>query len=160
MKWIKVIVCGILATLAMDISMNALMYLFGLAPTNIHPAAAFLFNLGIESSTLSTTLHYSYGTLWALVFVYAFEDDLTVKRGLQLAMVLWLFMMLVYSPIIGWGFFGFGNAGLLKPSHPLYMNSTLSYLTVTFTVHVFYGLTLGIVSKTWIVKQRTDQKTD
>ncbi len=151
MKWIKVIISGLLATLAMDISMNGIMYLFSLAPTNIHPAAAFLYNLGIENQFLSPTLHYSYGTLWA--FVFAFENDISVKRGLQLAGILWLFMMLVYSPIIGWGFFGIGNAELLEPSHPLYLKSTLDYLFVTLTVHFFYGLTLGISSKSLIINK-------
>lgn len=91
MKWIKVIVIGILATFSMDIAMNAAMIVLNVAPTNIHPAAAFLYNLGIEHSLLATLLHYSYGTLWAIVFVYTFENEVSVKRGLQLAGVLWLF---------------------------------------------------------------------
>jgi len=34
-----------------------------------------------------------------------------IAKGLGLAGVLWLIMMLVYSPIIGWGVFGFGGPG-------------------------------------------------
>lgn len=153
MKWFKTIIAGILSTLSMDILMNALMMLFGLSPTNIHPAGAFLYNLGIESEYLTLLLHYSYGTLWALVFVYAFEDNFSVKKALQLSVVLWLFMMIVYSPVIGWGFFGSGNAQLLSPSHPLYLSSTIHYLIVTFSVHIAYGTVLGQLCKYFVSKK-------
>lgn len=152
MKWIKVIIIGILATFSMDIAMNAAMIMLNVAPTNIHPAAAFLYNLGIEYSLLATLLHYSYGTLWAIVFVYTFENEVSVKRGLQLAGVLWLFMMVVYSPIIGWGFFGTGNAKLLSLGHPLYLKSTAGYLFLTVLVHLVYGFVLGMLSRKFVTK--------
>lgn len=153
MKWMKVIVIGMLATFSMDVVMNGAMYFLSIAPTNIHPAAAFLYNLGVEQPLFSTLLHFSYGTLWAIVFVYAFEDEVSVKRGLQLAGVLWLFMMFVYSPIIGWGFFGIGNAELLSSDHPLYLNSTAGYLFLTLLVHLVYGTVLGMLSPTFIVRK-------
>lgn len=156
MKWIKTIISGLLATFSMDIAMNAMMYLFGLAPTNIHPAAAFLYNLGIENHFLALLLHFSYGTLWAIVFVYAFDKDISTKRALQLAGVLWFFMMLVYSPVIGWGFLGIGNARLLQPDHPLYLNSTGGYILLTFVVHVVYGLALGILTG-WLIRKKEMQ---
>lgn len=152
MKWIKAIIIGVLATFSMDIAMNGAMITLSLAPTNIHPAAAFLYNLGIEHSLFATLLHYSYGTLWAIVFIYTFEDELSVKRGIQLAGVLWLFMMVVYSPIIGWGFFGVGNAKLLSSEHPLYLNSTIGYLSLTLLVHLVYGSVLGILSHKFATK--------
>ncbi|MDR9418055.1 DUF6789 family protein [Gracilimonas sp.] len=158
MKWFKTIIIGIIATFAMDIVMNVLMMVFGLSPTNIHPAAAFLFNLGIESKVLSVILHYSYGTLWALVFVYAFERNFSIIRGILFALVLWLFMMLVYSPVIGWGFFGIGNAQLLDSSHPLYLSSTLHYLIVTLAVHLAYGSTLGFSSKKFIPENTMERQ--
>lgn len=147
MKWIKALLIGIVATFGMDIAMNAMMIL-GLTPTNIHPAAAFLYNLGIENNQLSVLLHYSYGTLWALVFVSTFEKSFYVIRAIQLSLVLWVFMMLVYSPVIGWGFFGIGNAQLLQSDHPLYLNSTIGYMTISFFAHIAYGVVLGVVSKT------------
>ncbi|MDX1642538.1 MAG: hypothetical protein R3220_12620 [Balneolaceae bacterium] len=153
MKWIKAIISGILATLAMDIAMKGMMLLTGLAPTNIHPAAAFLYNLGIENQFLTSLLHYSYGTFWGVVFVYAFEEEISIKRGLQLAGVLWLFMMIVYSPVIGWGLFGFGDAKLLDPGHPLYLSTTTGYLLITFTVHMAYGFVLGLLTSRLISHQ-------
>ncbi|MCG2589242.1 hypothetical protein [Rhodohalobacter sulfatireducens] len=152
MKWIKVILIGMAATFSMDVVMKTAMYLLSIAPTNIHPAAAFLYNLGIEQSLFSSLVHYSYGTLWAFVFLYAFEYEVSVKRGLQLAVALWFFMMLVYSPIIGWGFFGIGNAELLSPGHPLYLSSTIEYLFITLLVHLAYGTVLGMLSRKLIVR--------
>lgn len=148
MKWFKTILIGILATFVMDVSMKGFMAIAGIMPTNIHPAAAFLYNLGIQSEALSVLLHYCYGTLWALVFIYAFEQNFSTKKAIGLSLVLWLFMMMVYSPIIGWGFFGIGNARLLDSIHPLYISSTIEYLIMTLTVHLVYGAALGILSKT------------
>lgn len=146
-KWFKIIITGLLATFSMDITMNIVVHFLKIAPTNVHPAAAFLYNLGIEEAQFGTLLHYSYGTLWAIVFHYAFEGDVSAKRGIQLAGVLWLFMMFVYSPIIGWGFFGMGNAKLLPPEHPLFLNSTSGYLILTLLVHIAYGTVLGFLGR-------------
>ncbi|MTI87039.1 MAG: hypothetical protein FH748_03625 [Balneolaceae bacterium] len=157
MKWIKIIIAGLLATLSMDLVSGPLAFIIGSAPTNIHPAGAFLYNLGIESTLLAMVLHYCYGTLWAFVFVYAFNKDISVKRGVQLAIVLWIFMMLVYSPIIGWGFFGVGNAELLNNTHPLFLRSTIGYLFITFSVHFVYGTTLGFLC-TWFFKSNSDKQ--
>lgn len=154
MKWTKVTIIGIIATFSMDIAMNGAMYLLSLAPTNIHPAAAFLYNLGIENQLVGKFLHYSYGTLWAFVFVYAFEDEVSVKRGLQLVIILWLFMMLVYSPIIGWGFWGISNAKLLSTDHPLYLSSTAEYILLTSLVHIVYGTVLGFLSHIFIARHK------
>lgn len=154
MKWIKVIVIGMVATFSMDVVMNGAMVVLNMAPTNVHPAAAFLYNLGVEQPLFSKALHFSYGTLWAIVFVYAFDEEVSVKHGIQLAVVLWFFMMLVYSPIIGWGFFGIGNAELLSADHPLYLNSTSGYLFLTLLVHLVYGTVLGILGRKFIVRKK------
>ncbi len=146
MKWIKAIITGVAATFSMDLLMIILMQLFGLMPTNIHPAAAFLFNLGIDEPVYATLLHFCYGILWAIVFVYTFEGQYTLVKALILSGILWIFMMVVYSPIIGWGFFGMGYSTLLQPDHPLYISSVSGYLLMTLSVHIMYGITLGLVS--------------
>lgn len=153
MKWIKTILIGITATFGMDVTMKLTMVTLGVAPANIHPAAAFLFNLGVEVQLLSVLLHYCYGTLWALVFIYAFEEAVSIKRAVQLAFVLWIFMMIVYSPIIGWGFFGIGSAQLLQNDHPLHLSSTAGFLFVTLTVHLVYGFLLGYFSEIFISRK-------
>lgn len=157
MKWIKTILIGILATFSMDLAMNLGMLGFGLAPTNIHPAAAFLYNLSIDHPFLSTSLHYSYGTMWAFVFVYANDEKYSVKKAILLAGVLWLFMMLVYSPVIGWGIFGFGNAILLQVNHPLYLSSTIGYILFTFSLHIIYGVALGSLTSYFLQSKQDDK---
>jgi len=154
MKWIKVILIGVLATLSMDIVMNVMMIILDISPTNIHPSAAFLYNLGIEHSLLAKMLHYSYGILWAIVFMYAFEEAVSINRGIQLAGVLWLFMMIVYSPVIGWGFFGFGEATLLDPNHPLFLSSTYGYIVLTLIVHIIYGAVFGGLTQKFVKKKK------
>lgn len=155
MKWFKTVLIGLIATFAMDVGMNIMMVLFELSPTNIHPAAAFLYNLGIENNSLSTLLHYSYGTLWAVVFVYTFERNFSVFTAILFASILWLFMMIVYSPVIGWGFFGIGNAQLLESTHPLHLTSSIEFLFLTLFVHIVYGGTLGFLTKKFISEENS-----
>ena len=136
----------------MDLAMSGTVNILGFMPINIHPSAAFLYNLGVESQLFSKILHFSYGTLWAFVFIYAFNEEASLKRALQLAGILWFFMMLVYSPIIGWGFFGYGDARLLQPEHPLYIRSSYGYIFLTIIVHVAYGAGLGISTR-WLMSR-------
>ncbi|MEX0890435.1 MAG: hypothetical protein WDZ33_02755 [Balneolaceae bacterium] len=142
-KNFRILVAGFLASLAMFVIVFTGIQITGLAPFNIPPSAAFLYNLGIQDSLYPVILHFCYGILWAYVFVHAYEEDVSVKRAVQLALVLWLFMMVVYSPLIGWGLLGMGYAPLLLPDHPLHLSSNISYVLFTFLLHMVYGLMLG-----------------
>ncbi len=153
MKWIKTIIIGVLATFSMDLVMNSVMYMFEFAPTNLHPSAALLYNLNIDQPFLASFLHYCYGTLWAIVFVYANDEKYTLRKAILLAGVLWVFMMLVYSPVIGWGFLGIGNAVLLDTNHPLYISTIPGYIALTFVLHIIYGLVLGLLTSRYLKKQ-------
>lgn len=117
------------------------------APFNVPPSAAFLYNLGIENRAYSLLLHFGYGILWSFVLVYTFEDDLSMGKALLLALILWFFMMIVYSPLIGWGLFGNGFAHHLPNQHPIYLRSAVSYMFVTLLVHLVYGLVLGFLNR-------------
>jgi hypothetical protein len=147
MKWLIILLIAILATFSMDLAMNFNMMVLGIAPTNIHPAAALLYSLGIESEPLSVLLHYLYGIFWGLIFVYTFENNFTIRKAVIFSTILWLFMMIVYSPVIGWGFFGISNANFLDSAHPLYLSSIANYLYMTLSVHIVYGAILGLLSK-------------
>ncbi len=60
-------------------------------------------------------------------------------------------MMLVYSPIIGWGVFGFGGVGLRLPADdPLYLGSSVNYLGITLGLHLIYGTIIGTLNPAWI----------
>lgn len=143
---------GFLASLVMFLFIYLGINVTGMAPFNVPPSYAFLYNLGVEQSGYALLLHFCYGIFWAYVLVYTFEDDISVAKGLTLSVVLWLFMMFVYSPLIGWGFFGFGYAQNLAVDHPLYLESSFSYILITLLLHLIYGWVLGYLSSRWLAK--------
>ncbi len=50
--------------------------------------------------------HLAYVTFWSMAFVAFLRDSLTVRNALALALVLWIGVLVVFFPIIGWGFLG------------------------------------------------------
>lgn len=144
---------GLLASMVMFVFIYVGINATGLAPFNVPPSNAFLYNLGVEESGFALLLHFCYGTFWAYVLVYTFDDDLSILKAEILAIVLWLFMMFLYSPLIGWGIFGFGYANNLPETHPLYLGDTLSYILITLFVHLVYGWVLGYLSSRWLVRK-------
>lgn len=141
---------GVLASMVMFIFMYIGINITEVAPFNVPPSYAFLYNLGVEETGYAMLLHFCYGTFWAFVLVYTFDDNLSIMKAIMLAMVLWLFMMFVYSPLIGWGVFGFGYAHHLPSNHPLYLEGALSYILITLFVHLVYGWVLGYISSKWL----------
>ncbi|MDZ7771738.1 MAG: hypothetical protein U5K31_03215 [Balneolaceae bacterium] len=139
-------VSGLLASLVMFFFIYLAINLAGIAPFNIPPSAAFLYNIGVEDRIYSLLLHFCYGTLWSYVLVYTFEEDVSIRKALVLSVVLWFFMMVVYSPLIGWGIFGFGYAHMLAPDHPLYLAPGPAYPVSTLALHLLYGLVLGYLN--------------
>lgn len=144
---------GFLASLVMFLFMYIGINIIAIAPFNVMPSSAFLFNLGVEESGYALLLHFCYGIFWAYVLVYTFEDNLSIMKAEALAVNLWLFMMFVYSPLIGWGFFGNGYAHYLPADHPLYLEGTLLYVIITLAVHLVYGWVLGYLCSRWLGRQ-------
>lgn len=52
--------------------------------------------------------HLAYVTFWSLAFVAAAYPRLTLLRALGLGLVLWIIILVVFFPVIGWGFLGLG----------------------------------------------------
>jgi len=152
-KNFNIVLAGFLASLAMFLFIYLGIYVTELAPFNIPPSSAFLYNLGFEGKGYALLLHFSYGILWSYVFVYTFEEDVSVDKALILSVILWVFMMVVYSPLIGWGIFGMGYAHYLAADHPLYLASSFSYIVITLTLHLIYGFTLGYLNSRWLKVQ-------
>jgi hypothetical protein len=118
----------------------------GMAPFNVPPSAAFLTTIGLNVGPLPLVAHFGYGAFWGVVFVALFGTSVDWGRGLLLAAGLWLFMMLVYSPVIGWGVFGVGGAAHdLSPDAPRYLGSSMKYIVATLVIHLVYGGVLGSV---------------
>lgn len=149
-KNFNIALAGFLASMVMFLFIYLGVTVTDIAPFNLSPSAAFLYNLGIESDGYAILLHFSYGILWSYVLVYTFEEDVSITKALILSIILWGFMMIVYSPLIGWGIFGLGYAHHLASDHPLFLEGTLSYLTITLLVHLIYGWILGFLNSRWL----------
>jgi len=53
-------------------------------------------------------LHTVWVTAFSALYVVLFRDALTFQRAFWLAVVLWLVVLVVFFPIVGWGFLGLG----------------------------------------------------
>jgi len=148
MKWLKSAVVGALGSLVMFLLMMFGIHGAGIAPFNLPPSAAFLETLGLNMGPLPLLAHFGYGATWSLVLVGLFGADTNVKRGMYLAIGLWLFMMLVYSPIIGWGVFGFGSSH--EAGSMLHLGSPIKYIVATLVLHLIYGGIIGGLNPAWI----------
>ena len=50
--------------------------------------------------------HVAYVTVWSVVYVMLFKDRLTFLNALWLGLALWVGVLVVFFPVVGWGFFG------------------------------------------------------
>lgn len=122
----------------------------GMTPFNVAPSAAFLLALGIESQAGAVLLHFFYGAFWAALFASFLKDRATVAKGLWLSVGLWVILMAVYSPFLGWGLFGLQGTPELPPEHPLYLAGGLRFPVIALLVHLVYGFVVGWLSAKWI----------
>lgn len=147
MTWIKSGFVGAFGSLVMFAVMMPLIQT-GVAPFHLPPSAAALKALGFPTQPLALLVHFGYGIAGSILLVACFGSQTDLTRGLGLAGVLWLLMMLVHSPLIGWGIFGTADtAGLPEV---LRLGSTGKYIVSTFLLHVVYGLIIGGLNPWWI----------
>jgi len=158
MNLVKAAIVGLVASLLMFllIQMSIHSRFSGLmalhAAFNTPPSAAFLLSLGLPAKPLALILHFLYGAAGSIILVTIYKNRVNTVRGIGFGMILWLIMMLVYSPIIGWGFFGFGDSVASLPSdEPLALGAPLKYIMVTLFVHLIYGIVIGWTNKRWLV---------
>lgn len=158
MKWLKAALVGALAALVMTGIRLPLVYA-DLMPYNLSPPMAFLAWLGLPADIVPAAglaMHLGYGVVWSLIFAAIFMPRcevgrLSVGHGIALGILLWLIFMLIYSPIMGWGFFGFGGEGReLPPEDPLHLGSLWGYLGACLGFHIIYGAILGWLNPLWI----------
>lgn len=151
MPWMKASTAGLIAALIMFAIMYVGINVTGVAPFAIPPSAGlFVKVLGVSVPTakiLGLIMHFTYGIFWSIVLLAIFWDRTSVGKGVGLSLGLWLLMMLVHSPIIGWGFFGFGAdaTGILE------LGSAPKYLLLTLVLHLIYGVIIGWVNSKWVV---------
>lgn len=148
LRYLRAAVAGVCGSLAMWVGMMWLLQ-SGMAAINSSPAAALSVRFGFSPS-FGLITHFLYGTMWAVLLAAAYKDGVTLARGIGLGLFLWLVMMLVVSPLIGWGVFGVAaRATDLDPSHALYLGAPGPYLAGTLAMHVLYGTVVGWVTS-WI----------
>jgi len=150
MKWTKAVIIGFLGSLIMFLLMMLGIYGTGIAPFNVPPSAAFVIKLGLPAKPLALIVHFGYGAFWSILLVYWYRDRTDIKKGLSLALIAWVIMMVIYSPIIGWGFFGLGNAHTLNTGNPLYLEAGPKYIVSTLMLHLIFGGIIGWLNPKWI----------
>lgn len=62
--------------------------------------------LGKVPFLVGLLFHLVYVTFWGIVFVFLFRDRLTFVNVLFLGLLLWIIQLVVFFPMVGWGFFG------------------------------------------------------
>jgi len=151
MKWIKAVAVGAIGSLVMFLLIMFGIHGTGVAPFNLPPSAAFLESFGLNVGPLPLLVHFGYGATWSVVLVAIYGPNPSLRSGVGVALVLWLLMMLVYTPLIGWGIFGFGGPGhQLAPSAPLYLGSSVKYVGATLVLHLIYGTIIGWGNAAWV----------
>ena len=55
-------------------------------------------------------------TFWSVIYVMLFRDRLTFLNALWLALALWVVILVVFFPFIGWGFLGLAISPKLIPA--------------------------------------------
>lgn len=148
-KWVKAFIVGLAGALVMFVFMFVGIKVTGFAPFEMPPSQAFLKSMGIPPKPLGLFAHFGYGGFFSVVLVWLFRNRVTLGKGIGLSLVLWLGMMLGYSPLIGWGVFGInGTRETLAPA--LQLSSVPKYIVMTLVLHLIYGLIIGWLNPLWI----------
>ncbi|MBV6486648.1 MAG: hypothetical protein GHHEDOFH_00583 [Pseudorhodoplanes sp.] len=90
----------------------------GIAPMPQMPSLAFAETvLGRELPLpVGLLFHVVYVTFWSVAYVVLFRDYLTFLNALWLGLALWIVVLVVFFPIVGWGFLGLGVSPRLIPA--------------------------------------------
>ena len=127
-SWLRAIGIGVLASIITAVVMLVLTSA-GLSPFPKPPSLAFAETVLARSLPLPVGLlfHTVYVTFWAVMFVRYFPRR-NLWTALALAAVLWLVILVVFFPIVGWGLAGLSVSPRL--------------ITASFVPHLLFGLLL------------------
>ena len=118
-SWLRSIGIGI-AVLALTAIVMVTLLKAGVSPFPQPPSLAFAETLLGRSLPLPVGLlfHTAYVTFWSGVFVRYFPRK-TLPTALGLAAVLWGVILVVFFPVVGWGFAGLAIGPQLIPASAL-----------------------------------------
>jgi hypothetical protein len=139
---------GALGALIMFIIMQLGLF-SGMAPFHVPPSAALLNKWGIPAKPLALVIHFGYGAFWSIILLLIYKSEVSIGKGIGLAIGLWLLMMLVHSPLIGWGVFGTADTSALPVA--LQLGSTMKFIMITLLLHLIYGAVIGWGNRQWVV---------
>ena len=128
-EWAKAFGIGIANGLLLSAVMVPALKL-GISPLPKPLGLAFADTLFGRSLPLPVGLafHLAYVTFWSMAFVAVLRDKLTLRNALILAFVLWIGVLVVFFPVVGWGFLGLGVSPRL--------------IVASFVPHLLFGLFL------------------
>ncbi len=91
---------------------------FGISPMPKPPSLAFAETLLGRDLPIPVGLlfHVAYVTFWAVAYVMVFRNRLTFLNALWLGLGLWVVILVVFFPIVGWGFLGLAVSPKLIPA--------------------------------------------
>ncbi len=106
-EWLKAIGIGI----ATAILLSAVMVLalkIGISPLPKPLGLAFAETVlgGPRPLPIGLLFHVAYVTIWSVAFVAQFRDRLPLRNALLLGLVLYILVLVVFFPVVGWGFLG------------------------------------------------------
>ena len=116
-EMLKALVIGIVTAVILSAIMLPA-FKFGVAPMPKQPSLAFAETLLGRPLPLPVGLlfHVAYLTFWSVIYVMLFRDQLTFLNALWVALALWLVILIVFFPFIGWGFLGLAISPKLIPA--------------------------------------------
>ena len=114
---LKALGIGVLTAVLLSVVMVPAFKL-GIAPLPEPPSLALAKLLLGANTPLPVGLffHVAYVTFWSVVYVSVFRDRLTFRNALWLGLALWVVILVVFFPILGWGFFGLAISPKLIPA--------------------------------------------
>ena len=116
-EWMRAAGIGVLTAIILSAVMVPAFKL-GIAPMPEPPSQAFAEIVLGRSLPLPVGLlfHMAYLTFWSCVFVVLYRDALTLANALKLSGILWAVILVVFFPLLGWGFLGLGISPKLIPA--------------------------------------------
>lgn len=106
-EWLKVLGVGIATGLLLSAVMVPL-FKTGVSPLPKPLGLAFAETVLGRPLPLPVGLlfHLAYVTFWSMAFVVFLRDRLTLRNAIILALVLWIAVLVVFFPLVGWGVLG------------------------------------------------------
>ncbi|PWE32364.1 hypothetical protein DDZ14_09840 [Maritimibacter sp. 55A14] len=128
-EWARAFGLGIANGVALSVIMITMMKL-GVSPLPKPLGLAFAETLAGRSlpPPVGLLFHLAYVTFWSMAFVAVFRQSLTLRNAALLALVLWIGVLVIFFPIVGWG--------------PLGLVVGPQLIVGSFVPHLLFGLFL------------------